>query len=149
MANALRVFHRAPGNYDGDVASEESGLECTDASRTVQSDAIDADINTIVRRFGLTGMMPQAPVLPAFKAFEDVFDFRSAMDVVLDAQRNFMELPADVRKQFENDPQQYLEFCSDEKNRDEMKRLGLLKPPPPEPTIPLVRVLKEEEGDKS
>lgn len=41
-----------------------------------------------------------------------------------------MDLPAKVRSRFENDPQKFLEFCSDPKNRDEAVSLGLIMSAP-------------------
>lgn len=58
------MFLRAPFNYDTDKASLEAGSsrpidpdtgEIIDDGMTQQSFAEEVDINTIVRRFGLTG----------------------------------------------------------------------------------------------
>ena len=37
----------------------------------------------------------------------------------------FEELPATIRKKFENDPAKFLDFVNDERNADEMVELGL------------------------
>jgi hypothetical protein len=37
-------------------------------------------------------------------------------------------LPGNVRARFHNDPQELLEFCSDEKNRAEAEKLGIAIP---------------------
>ena len=48
--------------------------------RTVQSFAADADINNIVKRFGLTGMV-QRPLTAPFNAdFPEAMDFHSVME---------------------------------------------------------------------
>jgi len=60
----MDVFVRSPYNYDMAKASVESGLACEDASRAVQSQREDADINVIVKRFGLTGQLPQNVRVP-------------------------------------------------------------------------------------
>ena len=39
-----------------------------------------------------------------------------------------MTMPADVRARFNNDPALFVDFCSDEANLDEMRKLGLAVP---------------------
>lgn len=120
---------RQPGAYDVDETSYLSGLDCSDSpSLTVQSEKEDADINTIVRRFGITGTVPAGLAVPTYQDFEGIFDFQSALNAVIEAEKLFNALPADVRSRFQNDPQKYVEFCSDSKNIDEMRKLGLAIP---------------------
>lgn len=122
------MFVRSPYNYDREEASLEAGLACLDASKAVQDAAADADINTIVRRFGLTGELPDAVAAPSYGDFSEVVDFHTAMIAVRKAEDSFLRMPADVRARFLNDPQLFVEFCSDEANREEMGKLGLLVP---------------------
>lgn len=119
---------RTPYNYDRDEVSFETGLACEDPSLAIQSDAIDADINEIVRRFGVTGTLPQVEMPPTYGDFEGVVDYHTAMNLIADANSRFLELPADVRAKFENDPGKFVAFCSDEKNLAEMRELGLAIP---------------------
>ncbi|WNK12746.1 MAG: internal scaffolding protein [Microvirus sp.] len=127
------MFIRNPYNYDRFAASQASGLECPEVTRTVQSDRDDADINVLVRRFGITGVMPSGVRPPTFADYDDVFDFQTAQNAILLAKDAFMAMPADVRTRFDNDPGRFVEFCSEEKNLDEMRKLGLAVPLPPSP----------------
>ena len=121
------ILWRTGYNYDRDAASDESGVDCSkDKGMTQQSFAEEVDINTIVKRFGITGEMPLQYDTPKYGDFEGVFDFQSAMNAVRDAAERFMELPASVRAKFQNDPQQLVEFVADEKNREEAIRIGLI-----------------------
>lgn len=122
------MFLRTPWNYDRNEASVESGLACLDPSKAQQNQKEEADINTIVRRFGVTGVLPQGARPVFFGEFEGIFDYRTAMDSVIRAQKAFGSLPAEVRKRFGNDPQEFVAFCSDEKNVEELRRMGLAKP---------------------
>lgn len=124
------MFLRTEFNYDRDAASLESGLRCDDVSLAKQSFADEADINTIVRRFGLTGQLPSGVEAPTYGDFVGVFDFHSAMNAVAQARESFDKLPADVRYRFNNDPGQLVDFCSDEANRAEAEKLGLVVPAP-------------------
>jgi phage internal scaffolding protein len=133
------VLIRGAYGYDSDWVSEVNGLECLDESLTVQSDATDADINTIVKRFGITGQLPTNVRAPMYGDFTEVFDFRSAQDAIIAARESFMEMPADVRSRFANDPALFGDFCSDPKNLDEMRKLGLAIPEKKEePVVPPV-----------
>lgn len=119
-------FVRSAYNYDMNQAGDESGLKCEDPSLTKQSFLEESDINTIVRKFGVTGDMPSNVRMPTYGDFTTVHDFKSAMDSIALANESFDQMPAEVRARFHNDPQEFLQFCSDENNRQEAERLGLV-----------------------
>lgn len=139
------VLVRAAFAYDADAVSNETGLECKDESMAVQAQKDEADINVIVRRFGVTGHLPVGVKLPTYADFEDVFDFQSAMDAVNAANRAFMSLDAELRMRFANDPQRFVAFCSDPANIDELVKLGLAeKKPEPVEVIQKVEIVNKE-----
>lgn len=127
------MFLRAMGNYDTMAASDESGLECKDKSLAKQNEKEEADINTIVKRFGITGQLPQNVRAPQYGDFTEVTDYHTAMNAVRNAEIAFMQMPADIRSRFENDPQAFLEFCSDPANLEEMRKMGLVTETLPAP----------------
>lgn len=130
---------------DFDAESVRTGLLCEDVSLAKQSFAAEVDINTIVRRFGLSGELPSDVRAPVYADFEGPFDFHSAMNAIAQAREAFECLPADVRTRFQNDPGQFVDFCSDEANRAEAEKLGLVVPKelgeapkaPVEPVVPV------------
>lgn len=122
-------FLRTAHNYDRDQASLDSALQCDDLSLTQQHQANDADINEIVRRFGITGQMPQGVRLPTYGDFVGVSDYRAALAAIQEADDNFYELPADLRARFSNDPFQFSEFVLDPANKEELYTLGLAERP--------------------
>lgn len=133
----MEVFVRQPYNYDMMEASDASGLKCLDKSLTQQSFAEEVDINTIVRRFNLTGEVPEGYVAPSYGDFTGITDYHSAMNAVAKAGEAFDELPAQIRARFHNDPQELLEFLGNEENRAEAVKLGIVQEqakPAPEPT---------------
>lgn len=107
------------------VPVRTSDLECLDPSLAQQSFKDDVDINVLLERFRVTGVMPQGVRLPQYGDFTGVSDFSSAMSAVVSAQDSFMQLPASIRSRFGNSPQAFLEFCSDPANKDELVKLGL------------------------
>jgi phage internal scaffolding protein len=112
--------------YDNhDARSNEFGLKCLDRSLTQQQFREESDINTIVDRFMKTGHLPEPASMPQYVDYEGVFDFQSAMNVVRQADENFMRMDAKVRARFHNSPQEFLEFFANPDNGDEAVRLGL------------------------
>lgn len=133
-------FLRSPYNYDMAAASEQSGLTCPEPTLAQQQFAEEVDINTIMKKFNLTGQLPVGVRMPSYQDFEGVFDFQTAMNAVIDAKDAFMKMPADVRKRFHNDPAEFVDFCSNEENYPEALKMGLVNPRPaplePEATNP-------------
>lgn len=119
------------------------GFEKEGLGKAVQASRDETDINTIVKRFGLTGQLPQNIRTPLEGDFTNAIDFRTAMDAIVAADRSFSAMPADVRKRFGNDPADFVDFTTARDstgklvNLDEMRKLGLAVPeeivtiPPP------------------
>jgi hypothetical protein len=146
------AFVRGYGNYDTDVVSRETSLLCEDESLTLQSEKEDADINVIVKRFGVTGRLPEALGEGLFGDFTEVHDFRSAQDALISARQAFMDVPADVRARFGHDPAQFVDFVTNEKNIDELRAMGLAiakkkEDTPVPPVVPPEPIKEKANGD--
>lgn len=118
-------FFRSPYNYDTKLVSDETSIPTVGPSLTVQSQSEDADINVLMKRYGITGKFPENPRVPQYGDFTGISDFRSALEAVANANESFMQYPADFRARFDNDPQNFLMFATDPANVPEMKKLGL------------------------
>ena len=123
-----KVFLRTQYNYDTNAASKAGALACLDESRTQQSFTEECDINTIVRRFNLTGTLPVAARAPTYGDFSEVMDYQTALNAIIAAEDSFMTLPAEIRKKFNNDAGAFVDFCSDEANRAELEKMGMITP---------------------
>jgi phage internal scaffolding protein len=123
-------FLRTPYNYDVDKVSDETGLVCPEFTLAQQNFKDECDINYIVRQFGLTGELPGKPLSPQYGDFTGVLDYHSAVNAVLAAQDDFMELPAQLRSRFNNDPAELIDFLANEENREEATKLGLVAAKP-------------------
>lgn len=140
MANK-QIFFKTPYNHDTNEESDKYALTCRDASMTQQSQAEEADINTIVRRFGITGHLPNIPLPPLLADFDEVFDFQTAMNTANLAKQSFMQLPADVRDAFRNDPHRFVSTIDNmlnvqdpaqrEENLTVLRAMGLAVTPGP------------------
>lgn len=120
------VFSRGP---------QDEGLSCSGPDLTQQHFKDESDVNNIIAKYQRTGLLtdPLKPSTrqPRFGDFSDLPDYQSALAMVEEVDDAFMELPASVRKRFDNDPVKVAEFLSDPSNRDEAIKLGLVTPPPP------------------
>lgn len=141
----MSVQFRHANDDLADEASVATGLACPeDDDKAVQSAKDDADINVIVRRFGVTGSMAVPNLQPFYGDFSEVEDYHTALNRVLEADAAFMQLDAQVRKRFDNDPGKLMEFLDDPNNYDEAEKLGLLKPKPIDPAPMKVEVVNKE-----
>ena len=128
-------FLRTPYNYDTDAASNESGLHCEDASLAQQHFKDECDINNILRQFNITGLLPEHTLSPRYGDFSGITDYHSALNQVIAAEDEFMNLPADLRARFQNDPAQLIEFLENSQNKDEAIKLGLIANPAEMPQV--------------
>jgi phage internal scaffolding protein len=144
----MSVFLRTPYNYDMSKVSDETGLSCDDPSLTQQQFAEESDINNIVDRFMKTGHIPNAASMPQYADYEGVFDFQTAMNVVRQADENFMRMDAKVRARFHNSPQEFLEFFANPDNAQEAVRLGLAVPHAKQKDVP-AEVVESAKADVS
>jgi len=87
----------------------------------------ECDINTIMNQYMATGQLPS--INENYPQYLDVtgIEFQESMEFIAGAQSMFHELPSAIRNRFQNDPAQFLDFCSQEKNRPELAEMGLLK----------------------
>lgn len=123
-----RQFFKTPYNHNTMDESNRVALTCPEPSKTQQHLVEEADINTIVARFLKTGELPPIRVPPSYQDFEDVHDFQSAMDAINQAKQSFMQLPAEVRATFQNDPAKfvnYVDHCMNTGDLEPLEKMGL------------------------
>lgn len=144
-----RVQYQEP-DRDAAIAASVATVN-TEEAVTVQAFGEEADINVMMRRFGVTGQLATRAGTPMYGDFTSAPDFRAALDLVNDAREQFLSLPPLVRERFKNDPAELLGFVSNEKNFDEAVRLGLVPAKAPVPAKPSSSagspVAKAAEGD--
>lgn len=97
---------------------------------TVQSEKDKCCINHIMAKYTATGQIDHMrDATGQYLDVSTVEDFQSSMNTVVKTQQQFELLPAEIRKQFDNDPAQFLGFVSDANNKDEMIKMGLVIDP--------------------
>lgn len=138
MKQTLRTAYE-----DHTAKSDASGIDCSknDPKQKVQAAQQqfkdECDINVLIKKFGIDNL-PITKRMPIIGDFADVMDYQTALNMVLEADEAFMQLPGKVRERFDDSPQKLMEFLENRDNRDEAVKLGLIDPPtppapPPEP----------------
>lgn len=136
LSAAAVLIGKAVSRMATKYATRENGSlrvshECDGESRTEQSHRDEVNINSIMRRYQATRLVPQRPGGARYGDFSAVSDYHSALSAIRAADEAFMTLPAAMRLRFENDPQKLVEFLSEARNREEAMELGLLEIEPP------------------
>lgn len=97
-------------DYDTGAVSDRTGTWNDGEGVQVQQHMRDeVDINTIMHRFMGSGMLPQLRE-GVYADFSGVEDYWSALERVEQVDRNFMDLSAEVRERFDNDPGKLWEY---------------------------------------
>lgn len=101
-------------------------------SRTQQNMAAETDINSIMSRYKKTGVLTHISAQAAqYGDFSEVPDYHAGLQILQESQDLFMELPAALRAEFNNDPGAFVAFATDPENLDKMRELGLAPKLPP------------------
>lgn len=113
-------------------------------SLTRQEFAEECDINTLMDRYEKSGVISHVNrAQPKYFDMTVMPDLREALDVMRDASIAFAALPAKVRREFDNDAQQFVDYAQNPENIDRMREWGLAPPAPLPPEPQLVRVVPE------
>lgn len=111
--------------------------EITGESMTKQSFKDQCDINKIIGRFQKTGLVDHVSRFQGnYADLTDVPTYQDAMNKIIAANECFSSLPSNIRKQFSNNPQEFLAFVADPENLPAMAEMGLVTLPEPAPAPP-------------
>jgi len=114
-------------------------------TRTQDQFKKDCDVNEIVAKYRRTGSVTHVRNA-ASGVYADLtelpMNLMEAQQVVLHAQQAFETVPSAVRNRFGHDPNQLISFLADPANKDEAIKLGLVTPPPPIKSDPILTELQ-------
>lgn len=104
-------------------------------SLTKQSAKDECDINLIVRRYDNTGVITHVSNVQAQFGESPMTDLQTALNQVIAAEEAFAQLPAAVRKKFDNNAVAFVDFVDNPDNADKLIEMGLAPKPeaPPAP----------------
>lgn len=110
------------------MKNRKYSVDLSHGSMTKQSFKDECDINKIMEKFQKTGVLNHyASHAPTYGDASPV-EYLDALLVISTANEMFADLPASVRKRFNNNPEEFLEFAQDPKNVKQMRELGLASP---------------------
>jgi len=118
-------------NENGKFATRYStklrkGIVNNEPSMTKQSFKDEADINNILKKYVETGVIPSSiKENPLYGDFSSVPSYQEAQHIVANAQLQFDGLPSKVRREFNNNPEEFLAYATDPKNADKLVEFGL------------------------
>lgn len=92
-------------------------IKFDEPTKTKQEYKDDVNINNIIKKYKITGELPVANKMPRYEDVSKVPDYRTALDVVNNAQMAFKALPASLRQKFRNDPAVMLDWSNDPANQ--------------------------------
>jgi len=107
-------------------------VTCTaEEGKTMQEFVKDCDINLIIAKYRKTGVLPESVrrVAGQYGDFSQVPTFQEMQEKINLGMELFAALPAKVRKQFSNDPGEFLAAAETDEGRKLMVTLGLGKDP--------------------
>lgn len=110
-----------------EYGDDSPGVDCSkDALLTKQAHRDECDINFILKGYEKTGRLPDLIARePRYGDFSSSGSFQEALNTVLEAEEQFANLNASVRKRFDNDPAKFLAFAENGSNAKEMIEMGL------------------------
>lgn len=97
-----------------------------DPGKTKQAHADECDIDRLVNHYQRTGQMKVSREQGYYGEYTGM-QFHEAMNLVVEAQSKFLELPHQLRNRFRNDPGEFLDFVNNPENLEEARELGIVE----------------------
>jgi len=126
---SIEVSERANG-------SRSVKLHTGNESNVQQNFKESSDMKYILHKYQQTGELPINKNQALFGEFDTPISYQESLNIQIQAQEQFDAIDAGVRKRFNNDPAEFLAFVNDEKNSEEMIKMGLKNKPPAPAPIP-------------
>ncbi len=139
------MFRSAYAHRDEEL---HQGIVFEEPSLTDQSQYKDTDINNIVKKFQVTGLLDSPGSVP-FETLQYgdatlLPDYQTALDLVNSVHEEFATLPSDVREKFGHDPMQLLDALQDPTKKEMLQDIGLISKPVEPDLVPKQPILKDE-----
>jgi hypothetical protein len=113
-------------------------FETTGESMTQQHFKEESEINNIIKKHDKNGIIESVARGNArYGDFSLVQDYKSSLDTIRDANDNFMEIPSEIRKKFNNNAGEFFNFVQDPNNQPELIKMGLATAIPQESATPV------------
>lgn len=132
------------------VSGHRGDLTEFSPSLTRQEFAEECDINEIMARYEATGAISHVnKAEPVYLDTTEYPGLQASMDLFREAATAFNSLPAKVRREFDNDPQKFVDFACEPGNVARMREWGLAEPekaPDPPVRVEMVNPVAPDAG---
>jgi phage internal scaffolding protein len=128
-------------------ARKRNSMKFQQPSLTKQSFKSECDVNRIVKQWKSTGLVKTVGQ-GEFLDLPDEISYHEALNKVIEAQSSFESLPANGRRNFENDPAKFLSHVENATSREDFEKVGLV-PPVEVPSEPTPSASVEPNGEVS
>lgn len=110
-----------------------------------QSHAKEVDINNIIKKHGIDLIAKTNLLQSQDFRFDDVTgnDFQEALFKIKKAESSFNAMPSNLRKQFNNNPAEFLDFVQNPDNASALVEMGLANAPKPAPAPVQVEIVAQ------
>lgn len=102
-------------------------------SRTQQHFSKEANVNTIMKKYGKSGLLTDPTInptrMPMYGDFSNIPTFMEAQNAIIAVKNWFNQLPPEVRSKFDNDAAKCQEWTINPDNKEEAEELGVLPKP--------------------
>ncbi len=95
-------------------------------SKTEQAHGDTVSIHSIMKRYRKTGVLDHVSKYEGtYMDMAEAPQFQEAQNIIADAKSMFETVPSHIRKDFGNDPMNFVEFMQNPDNRSEIEEYGL------------------------
>lgn len=115
-----------PSRYDAWTRPTPGLTMPADAQGAKQSFKAECDINQIMKKYLNTGTIPQGVAVGRYGDFSEACEYLDAQMTIKNAEAQFLAMPAQMRKEWGNDPATFLDWVADPNNLDRLHELGFL-----------------------
>jgi phage internal scaffolding protein len=100
-----------------------------DPGLTEQHHKNECDINNIMSKFSPDVLTAHALNYAGnYGDYSDMPDYHTALNMIRQIDNMFLDVPAEIRAKFNNDPASFIDFVNNPDNREAMVELGLVVP---------------------
>jgi len=94
---------------------------------TEQGHKRECDVNYILQKYDKTGLISHVQKFDAMYADCTGLEFKEALEKMQKVSGDFLQIPSNIRREFDNDPYKFLSFLDDPRNRPRAIELGLIR----------------------
>ena len=109
------------------MSTRKHAIKFTQPTLAQQHSKDEVDINKIMARYIKTGVIDHVAKYQPQYLDNTETDYHTSQNIIIKADGMFSELPSTVRRQFNNNPAEFLEFVNDPDNHEKLK--DLVNPP--------------------